>query len=209
LKARAPMTMAILVAIGLVFTAEVVSGISPFRVTQNDLAILAGMGAIISDLFQRGEYWRLLTAIFLHIGALHLLLNMWALYQLGSIFEALFGSARFALIFFASGLVASLASALLGPQGMVGAGASGAIFGILGALILAIKRSPVWKHQPWSRGLTQQLMIWAAINVAIGLTIPAIDNRAHIGGFLAGLVLGLIPHRVPPPPPASMIIDAG
>lgn len=208
MRPKAPMTRALLIAIAMVFLAEVLSGISPFYIEQDDLGILAGMGAIIHGTLSRGEYWRLIAAMFLHIGALHLLLNMWALYQLGSIFEALFGPIRFLMVYVVSGIAASVVSASLSKPGLVSAGASGAIFGILGALIFAIRRSPVWKHQPWSKGLTRQLMMWAAINVVIGFSIPGIDNGAHLGGFAAGLLLGFIPHRVPPPPPNSVIIDA-
>jgi rhomboid protease GluP len=145
--------------------------------------------------------------MFLHIGLLHLILNLWALYQLGYVFEVMFGSARFVTIYFVTGLSASITSAIfLRPDGL-SAGASGAIFGILGALIVAIRRSPVWRHEPWTRGFTQQLMGWAALNVIIGFSFPGIDNAAHLGGFAAGLLLGLIPHRVPPPPPNRMVID--
>jgi len=165
------------------------------------------MGAIHPDLFADGETWRLFTAMFLHAGVLHVALNLWALFQIGSIFEGMFGSIRFGLTYLLSGLAASVASAVLPPH-VLSVGASGAIFGIIGALILAIRRAPQLLHQPWAKGLTQQLIFWAVANIVIGFTIPRIDNAAHLGGFIAGLLLGLIPHRVPPPPPGEMTIDA-
>jgi rhomboid protease GluP len=197
---RFPITFALVVAILGVFLIEAMNGGSKNPET------LYRLGAIVPTAFSSGEYWRLFTAMFLHVGVLHLTLNVWALYQLGSVFELMFGSTRFAVTYLVSGLIASTASAVLPPHGLA-AGASGAIFGILGALIFSIRRSPHWRHQPWTRGFTQQLIGWAAINVVIGFTFPGIDNAAHIGGFLTGLALGLIPHRVPPPPPREYVIE--
>jgi rhomboid protease GluP len=197
---RIPVTIGIITLIVLVYLVEWARGGS------NNTEVLVAVGAIVPWTMQQSEYWRLLTAMFIHIGILHLFLNVWALYQLGSVFEVMFGSGRFLLTYFVSGLIASLASAVL-PPAAVSAGASGAIFGILGALIFSIRRSPVWRHQPWTKGFTQQLIGWAVINVIIGFTFPGIDNAAHIGGFIAGLLLGLIPHKVSPPPPKSVTIE--
>jgi rhomboid protease GluP len=203
--ARAPVTTALMIAIVVVFVGELFSGIPLAGVREVHTSLLHRMGAITPTLFQDGELWRLVTATFVHIGLLHLLLNLWALFQLGSVFEAMFGSMRFLITYFTAGIIASAASAFF-TQG-TSAGASGAIFGILGALIISIRRSPLWRHQAWARGLIQQLIGWAALNIIIGFT-PGIDNAAHIGGFIAGLILGFIPHRVPPPPPQGMIVDA-
>lgn len=193
------MTLALIIVIGIVYVFEMLAG------GANNTAVLVSMGSIVPGLLARGEYWRLLAAMFLHIGILHLLLNLWALYQLGGVFELLFGSKRFALTYFTSGIVASIASALF-TRG-VAAGASGAIFGILGALIVSIRRSPRFRSAAWSRGLVQQLILWAGINIVIGFS-PGIDNAAHMGGFITGLILGLTPHHVPPPPPGEMVLEA-
>ena len=190
----------------VVFVFEILTGATHFFGGGGDPEALNAMGAINPWVFSEGQYWRLLTAMFLHIGLLHLLLNAWALYQLGSLFETLFGSARFTLTYFATGIAASIASAAR-TEGLA-AGASGAIFGILGALIVAIWRKPRWRSQSWARSLVQQLMIWAVINIAIGFRLEGIDNNAHIGGFVAGVILGLLPHRVAPPPPSAEVIDA-
>ncbi len=199
MKRHSPITFGLIAVIVVVFGFEMVAGGS------KNTQVLYALGAIVPDLFATGQYWRLLAAMFLHIGFLHLFLNLWALYQLGGVFEMLFGSKRFALTYFVSGIAASVASAMF-TNGLA-AGASGAIFGILGALIVAIRRSPRFRHAPWGRGLVQQLVFWAAINIVIGFTAPGIDNAAHIGGFLAGLLLGFQPHRVAPPPPNEMVID--
>jgi rhomboid protease GluP len=167
--------------------------------------LLVQMGAIIPDLWQRHEYWRLVAAMFLHGGWLHWLANSWALFQLGSLYEAMFGSVRFAVFYFVTGLCASIASSLYTHDASVGA--SGAILGILGAFIFSIRRSPRWRHEPWTKGLISQLAFWALVNIALGFSVKMIDNVAHIAGLTSGLLLGLIPHRVPPPPPSNTIVE--
>ena len=198
---RTPATAALIAAILFVFVLQVIAG------ANRDPQVLVQMGAIMKGVIQRGDYWRLLAAMFLHGGFLHLFLNVWALWQIGGIFETLFGSTRFLLTYFASGLVASLVSSIFIPPYTPGVGASGAIFGIIGALILTLRRSPLWGRKEWSSALARQLAIWAGINIVIGFTIPGIDNAAHIGGCVAGLLIGLVPHRVPPSPPAEILID--
>ncbi len=196
---RAPVTMMLLVVIAIVFGFEVMTG-----AFYSDEAMVR-LGAIVPGLLQRGEWWRLIAAMFLHGGWLHWATNSWALYQLGMLYETLFGSPRFAFIYFASGICASIASSLYqhGPA----VGASGAIFGILGAFIFSIRRSPQYRHQPWTRGLTGQLIFWILVNIGIGLYFPFIDNVAHMAGLATGLLLGFLPHRVPPPPPGDLVID--
>jgi rhomboid protease GluP len=201
MRRKAPVTMALLVIIAIVFGFEYLT-----RAYESDAAMVA-MGAIVPGLVQRGELWRLIASMFLHGGWLHWLANSWALYQLGTLYEVLFGSKRFALVYFATGICAGIASSLYNHGPAVGA--SGAIFGIMGAFIFSIRRSPLYRHQPWSRGLIGQLVFWIAVNIAIGYSLPFIDNVAHIGGLVSGLLLGLIPHRIPPPPPRESVIDVG
>ncbi len=205
MKSRAKGTLIIGVAILIMFVLEFVTGASGIiRDTSSEEGLLR-LGALNSELVRQGQLWRLFTSLFLHIGVLHLLLNVWALYQLGAVFEMMFGTPRFLLIYFATGVAASAASVFF--TNGTAAGASGAIFGILGALITGIRRSPRWKHQSWTQNLVKQLLGWAALNVIIGFTVPGIDNAAHFGGFFAGLLFGLIPHRVPPPPPGQSIVE--
>jgi rhomboid protease GluP len=201
MKRKAPVTMAILVIIAVVFAYEVL-----INAYASDETMVA-MGAIVPGLVQRGELWRLVASMFLHGGWLHWLANSWALYQLGTLYEVLFGSKRFALIYFSTGIIAGLASSMYNHGPAVGA--SGAIFGILGAFIFSIRRSPLYRHQPWTRGLIGQLVFWIVINIAIGYSLPFIDNVAHMGGLISGLLMGLIPHRIPPPPPSESVIDVG
>lgn len=198
---RAPVTAALLALITIVFVIEWVTG-----ALWND-EIIVRMGAIVPGMLQRHEYWRIIAAMFLHGNLLHWLANSWALYQLGSLYEAMFGSGRFAFIYFVTGACASIASSLFVRGASVGA--SGAILGILGAFIFSIRRSPQWRHEPWTRRLLSQLIFWAILNVALGFSVAYIDNVAHIAGLTSGLLLGLLPHRVPPPPPGRSVIDVG
>jgi rhomboid protease GluP len=114
--------------------------------------------------------------------------NCWALYQLGSLFELLLGSAPLLLVYFVSGIAGSIATVRF-TRADLSAGASGAIFGLLGALIAFLL-----KHRdiltPQARSLLLQLVGWAVLNVVLGFSTPGIDNAAHLGGCAAGLLLG-------------------
>ena len=196
---RAPITLTLLIVITIVFAFEVLVG-----ALDNEAALIY-LGAITPDLLQRSEYWRLIAAMFLHASWLHWAANTWALYQLGTLYEVLFGSPRFVLTYFASGICASIASVIFSRQ--VAVGASGAIFGILGAFIFSLLRSPQYRRQRWTRSLVSQIVFWILVNVGIGLSVKFIDNAAHLGGLVCGLLLGLLPHRVPPPSPGEAVID--
>jgi rhomboid protease GluP len=180
----APLTRLLLLVIGGVFLLEWALGGSQnpevlLRLGANHRALVLG----------EGQVWRLVASMFLHIGFMHLLLNGWALFQLGPLVEAWLGWGRLFIIYFVSGIAGSLASVLV-TEGL-SAGASGAIFGILGALIAFLVR----RHQrlrPEARSLLGQFVLWAAINVVFGFTNPGIDNAAHLGGFAAGLAMGWV-----------------
>jgi membrane associated rhomboid family serine protease len=199
---RTPATAALFVAILVGALLQFVLG------AFSDEARLAGLGANRSWAYMRttGEYWRLLTSMFLHGGILHLAMNLFALYQLGRLYEMMFGSRRFTFIYFITGIAASLTSMMRMPLMGSSVGASGAIFGILGAFVFSIRRSPRYRNDRAARGLVTQCVFWILANIAIGLQVAQIDNAAHIGGLVAGLLLGLaLPHDVPPPPPTFVI----
>jgi rhomboid protease GluP len=197
---RTPVTATLLLAIGVMFALEVLNGGS------DNPRVLLALGANFPPLVMQGELWRLVACMFLHVGLMHLLLNGWALFQIGSLFELLIGSLPMAGVYFATGIAASLASVVWTNN--LSAGASGAIFGLLGALITFLLRRRR-ALLPQGRGLLGQLVLWAGINVVLGFNIPSIDNAGHLGGFASGLLLGLLlrprPPRpedfVPPPPP--------
>lgn len=208
MRRRTPATTALLGLILLGFAYEVLIG------AWKNPAILAANGSIVPwYIWENGQYWRLLTAMFLHGDGtpqgtlLHLFVNLMSLFNIGRIFELMFGSRRFVLIYFLAGIAASVTSALHIEGSSVGA--SGAIFGILGALVSSILRSPRFRRDRMARSIVNQCVFWMVANIAIGFSIPQIDNAAHIGGLVAGLILGaLVPQRTPPPPPpAEMVVD--
>jgi rhomboid protease GluP len=143
-----------------------------------------------SPLISSGEYWRLFTAMFLHVGIVHLLLNSLGLFIFGPQVESLYGRYRFIIIYVLAGLCGSVASFLLNRI-VVGAGASGAIFGILAALtaFLVARRRETGEY---GRQTLMGLLVLAGINLMLGFTLPGIDNFAHMGGFAGGFVLGYV-----------------
>ena len=142
-------------------------------------------GAIYSD----SEYWRLLTVALVHGSIIHLGFNMYALWIIGPIVEALYGPWRFLAIYLICVAAGSAASYATSANPAVGA--SGGVFGLFGALLVADR-----VHKPAltrnARNLTMQIGMLIGINLVIGFSIPNIDNAAHIGGLLAGAALGFL-----------------
>ena len=143
------------------------------------------LGAQFNRVVAAGEWWRLLTAGFLHADVAHILFNMMALYILGPHLEREVGSAAFASLYFASMLAGGAAFFLLNADG-VAVGASGAIFGLFGAWLAVAFRN---RHTAWGRSGLNQLLLLLGINLALPLFIPRIAWEAHLGGLLAGLVI--------------------
>jgi membrane associated rhomboid family serine protease len=127
-----------------------------------------------------GEYYRLLTAAFLHAGVFHILMNMFALAQLGPVLEAALGRLRFTALYLLSALGGSVLAYLLAPQYALSVGASGAIFGLFGAYYVVVRRLG---------GETRSILMLLAINLVITFTVPIIDWRGHLGGLLTGAVV--------------------
>jgi membrane associated rhomboid family serine protease len=140
--------------------------------------------AVIED----GQYWRLLTVMVLHAGIIHWAFNSYALFIFGPTLEALLGRVRFLVLYIGCGFAASGASLLISHT-QLGVGASGAIFGLLGALVAFFYR----RRDVGGRGALQNLLLVLALNLFIGARVANVDNVAHIGGFLAGLLaMGLL-----------------
>ncbi|MBK9124118.1 MAG: rhomboid family intramembrane serine protease [Chloroflexi bacterium] len=145
-----------------------------------------------------GQYWRLFTSMFLHAGLAHVLLNMLALYSLGSVLEITFGHARFALIYLLGGLVGSVLSAALNAPITFSVGASGAVFAVFGAEAAHLYSN--WRVMgPAARLRLRQVIMFAVLNFSIGffgnLTgggVFLIDNWAHVGGFVGGALLATL-----------------
>lgn len=172
----------------LVFLAMVLRGVSP---TDPTVEQILRWGANFGPYTLDHQWWRLLTCMFLHIGIVHLLLNMWALLNVGPLAEAVYGRLNFLLIYFVCGLLGSLASLLWNPT-VTSAGASGAIFGIIGALIATLYFDKVRIPRHVSRPILTSLVASAISVLAYGYFKTGIDNGAHIGGLVSGLILGTI-----------------
>jgi len=134
-----------------------------------------------------GQFWRLFTAMFLHAGLFHILFNAWALWVFGSMVERDFGTGRFVAIYFVTGFVASATSYAFGPLFLVGVGASGAIFGIFGAFVAYNYRR---RHLAMAAQNLRFAMTLLLINALLAFAWGSIDWRAHLGGFVAGVVAG-------------------
>jgi len=173
--------------------------------TSTDIRVLILMGAKVNERLAAGELWRLVTPIFLHSGVMHLLFNLYALYILGPMLEGYIGHVRFLAVFLISGLYGTLFSyALSGP---VSVGASGAIFGLLGAIALFFLRYRD-NFGPQGRAILQNMLIILALNLVIGFSSSYIDNWGHIGGLIGGafVMLGVMPrYRSPASAPGMMI----
>jgi membrane associated rhomboid family serine protease len=159
-----------------------------------DVGVLMRSGAMVRGLVT-AEPWRLVSCIFVHVGTVHLVVNVLGLWFLGRLAEGLFGRWRLVAIFGISGLVGSLASWLASPAGM-SAGASGAIFGVLGALLVELTWQRKRYRGAWSRGIWGSLALVTVAQVAVGFFYPVTDQWAHGGGLVAGALLGVVmsPH---------------
>lgn len=153
-----------------------------------DADVLVTFGAKYTPDIVAGQYWRLLTPIFLHANLLHLGLNMLNFLLLGLIIEHIFGHLRFVLLYLLTGVISILASLVFASQ-EVSVGASGAIFGLVGAysVFILLHREAFRYHGILTIGW---LILIIGINIGLGFVIPGIDNYAHLGGLLSGCLLG-------------------
>ncbi len=147
----------------------------------------------------QGEWWRLVTAMFVHYGIVHLALNMWALFDAGRMVERLLGRLPFAVAYLASGVLASFASLLWHQDRTWSAGASGAVFGVFGMLLGFLLKERSSTPSIILRPILKSVLFFAGYNLLYGFVHPRIDNAAHIGGFVSGFGLGWI-LALPPDP---------
>jgi rhomboid protease GluP len=180
-----------------------------------DFDTLVRFGASSSIQIQAGQWWRLVTGAFVHVTILHIALNMWCLWNLGLFGEPLLGKRGLVAVYLltgTTGMMFSYAWSIASGQIALVAGASGAVFGIAGILIILLSNRKL--QVPWEelRSLRRQVIFFAVANLVIGMTpqmlgmatpgqlkmvhlnlnmLPRIDNTAHMGGFLSGLALGL------------------
>ncbi len=162
------------------------------RPEQSTDSLQLAWGANFAPATTDGEWWRLATAMFLHFGILHLLMNMVALWDSGRLVERLFGPIRFIAIYLASGLTGNLVSLIFHGDRAVSGGASGAIFGIYGALLAFLLTERRRLHVAEFRWMFWGATAFSVLALSFGLLIPGIDNAAHFGGLLAGISTGYI-----------------
>ena len=182
-----PVTAVLLVANVLVFVVMVVFGVHVLDPESSDLIVF---GANFGPRNLDGEPWRLLTAIFVHIGIVHLFFNSYVLLYTGLFVERLVGRTTFATLYLVSGVLGSLASVAWNPV-VVSAGASGAIFGLYGAVlaILVLHRDRIPMEA--LRGLQNSTLTFLGYNLVFGLAVEGIDMAAHLGGLVGGFLCGL------------------
>ena len=185
---RPPVTTTLLAINVLVFVAMVIRGVP---ILSPDNGQLLNWGADFGPLSLGTQPWRILTSNYVHIGLIHIAVNMWALWQLGRLSERIFGGFAYFLTYTAAGIAGSLLSLLHNPN-VASAGASGAIFGLIGALISALYLGKLPFPAAARQGLLKSLLWTAGINLYLGATIPGIDNAGHIGGFVMGAALGAL-----------------
>ena len=170
----------------LVFIAVELTGTS-----QNAWHVLDYGAAYTPYIVQNGEVYRLFTSMFLHFGIEHLVNNMLVLFVLGSRLEQVIGKLRFLFIYLAGGIAGNIFSLILELRNQdfsVSAGASGAVFAVMGAMIYVVIRNKGWLGDLSMR----QILVMAAFSLYFGFTSSGVDNAAHIGGMIAGFVLAVL-----------------
>jgi membrane associated rhomboid family serine protease len=171
------------------FALYIVAVVMTHRLGEFDLPLLMRLGANFGPYTLGGQWWRLISAVFLHLNLLHLLVNMWALWNAGRLAERLYGSWMFLFLYLASGALANVASIAWDPNRTT-AGASGAIFGVLGALLAFLAHRGTHVPAQVVRAHAVSTAVFVLFNLISAALQPATDNAAHVGGLLAGVVLG-------------------
>lgn len=175
-----PATLLLIIALGAVFGWQLSTG-----ALVSEQSIIAA-GALVRDRVLQGEWWRVLSATMLHGGVEHIVSNIMSLYILGMASEHGYGTRAMLLIYLTSGVAGSVLSATMSPGPSVGA--SGAIFGLMGAVIVLF-----WKHHEELMVRDKRIGIvvaaWALFTIGAGLVTPMIDNAAHLGGMFGGMAV--------------------
>jgi membrane associated rhomboid family serine protease len=188
-RARLSATRALLVVILAVYVIEIVVGGPNALVEGPSGQKLFELGAMFPLAIANGQWWRLFTSMFLHEGLFHIAFNAYALWIFGTVVEDALGSARFLLIFFVTGFLASATSYAFGPVTGLSVGASGAIFGVFGAFVAYNFRR---RHLAQAAANLRGAMLLILLNALLAFAYGRIDWRAHVGGFVAGLAAGYL-----------------
>lgn len=158
--------------------------------SQNNLNLVR-FGAMVKTLIANGDWWRLFTASFIHIGFFHLLFNMYFLYNIGPLFERLYGSRNYLIIYLLAGIMGNLLSFAFGNANTISAGASTSLYGLFG-LALGIMLN--YRDDAMLKSFGASFLSIIVINVIYSLISPGIGILGHLGGLLAGVILaGIFP----------------
>jgi rhomboid protease GluP len=149
-------------------------------------------GANFAPAIQDGQWWRLFSAMFIHFGVVHLVLNMWALWDVGRLMERLLGPLRLACVYLGAGAVGNVLSVVVQGSAAVSGGASGAVFGLYGALLVLLWRERAHVERTEFRWLFGGACGFTAVILGMGFVVPGIDNAAHGGGLVVGALLGFV-----------------
>lgn len=179
------------ILIGINVAVYVVLAILSRNFTQIDLNTLVNAGAQVNFLVSQGQYWRIFTAMFLHFSIAHIGLNMLSLFFIGPAVEVFYGKWRYLVIYLVSGLAGGILTFFVSPAQTIAAGASGAIFGVFGALgiFYIANRQALGTY---GRGAITNWLFWIAINLVYGFAVPGIGIWDHIGGLLTGMVVAFL-----------------
>jgi rhomboid protease GluP len=139
----------------------------------------------------------LLTYMFLHAGLMHIAFNMWCLWELGALCESLYGRWTYAAVYLITGIAGGVASVGWNP-GNLSVGASGAIFGLAGALVASFYLGEFSLPREAIKGTLQSLLFFVGFNVLFGVMVSGVDNACHAGGLVSGLIVGALIARVAP-----------
>jgi len=156
-----------------------------------DQYVLVNAGAQVNFLVAQGQVWRIFTAMFLHFNLLHIGLNMFSLFLIGGVVEMVFGKWRYLLIYLGSGIVGGILTFYVSPLNTLAAGASGAIFGVFGALgvFYILNRQALGRY---GAGAITNWLFWLGLNLVFGFSQPGIGIWDHIGGLVAGMIIAAL-----------------
>ncbi len=163
------------------------------RLTEKLVAVFMGEGALRGVDLVRGEWWRLITSLFVHLGIVHLAVNLYSLYVIGPLTERMWGSVRFAVIYLLAGFGGSCAMAYFTPPSTVGAGASGAIWGLMTSLITWLLLNRAHMPRPFLNNMLRRLSSLVLLNVFISF-VPGVSASAHFGGGAAAVAASILMH---------------
>lgn len=185
---KIPVITYIIIALNII--AYVITAYLSNDIVNSNINVLVFLGAKVNSLISQGEYYRLITCMFLHGGIIHIALNMYALVAIGPLIENIYGKSKYIIIYFISGIMSSFLSFKFSQS--ISIGASGAIFGLLGAaLIFGIKMK-----DRINKDYIFNIISVIVVNLIIGFSIPNVDNFGHLGGLIGGILTSsiLFPH---------------